>query len=526
MPIINPVLPADGDDAVVEPYNAAITAILGVLNGNIDDSNISAVNGGKIAANSIPITAMNAAANQGWVPLANPPNSITNNGNRNYSLVFNAVDLTGILSLGARVKAIRSSAAPNQCANLNGSTQFFSNSAPSGLTFTNNWSASAWVKLSSYGVGSIISRFNGTNGFDWCVLATGQIQVFGANAGSGNFRGMTTNESLPLNRWVKVSFEMDMSGFTTTTCKMQIDDRDATVQLIQGGTNPTALVQAGNLEIGSRNGGTQPFPGELAQVELFNALISGSTLSSYSGQTITGSETNAVGAWALSNSLTDLSSSGNNLTANGAATTTTADSPFAQGVSAGTTEYGIVTGIVFSTNTTVTVQVPEGSMLPTSGSLSAIAYSLLRVPYGLPSDSIKWRVFLKSINDLTVSIGATNTWVSSNLSLPIPAGSWRIGYETVIGLQSTVAGTRNGNCVLSPPTVTASVYNQDLSAMLFNAASVVSAFSTIKRETSARLAAVTTYTIFGAIVSASGSESFSVLGTRGATIIYADNAYL
>lgn len=42
MPIINPTLPADGDDAVVSPYNAAITAILGVINGNVDADNIAA----------------------------------------------------------------------------------------------------------------------------------------------------------------------------------------------------------------------------------------------------------------------------------------------------------------------------------------------------------------------------------------------------------------------------------------------------------------------------------------------------
>jgi microcystin-dependent protein len=42
MPRINPTLPADGDDAIVEPYNAAITAILGVLNGAIDADNLAA----------------------------------------------------------------------------------------------------------------------------------------------------------------------------------------------------------------------------------------------------------------------------------------------------------------------------------------------------------------------------------------------------------------------------------------------------------------------------------------------------
>jgi microcystin-dependent protein len=41
MPQIHPVLPADGDDAIVEPYNAALNLILGVINGSIDVDNLA-----------------------------------------------------------------------------------------------------------------------------------------------------------------------------------------------------------------------------------------------------------------------------------------------------------------------------------------------------------------------------------------------------------------------------------------------------------------------------------------------------
>lgn len=41
MPVVHPTLPADGDDAVVEPYNAAFALILGVLNGSIDSDNLA-----------------------------------------------------------------------------------------------------------------------------------------------------------------------------------------------------------------------------------------------------------------------------------------------------------------------------------------------------------------------------------------------------------------------------------------------------------------------------------------------------
>lgn len=41
MPTVHPTLPADGDDAVVEPYNAAINLILSVLNGSLDADNLA-----------------------------------------------------------------------------------------------------------------------------------------------------------------------------------------------------------------------------------------------------------------------------------------------------------------------------------------------------------------------------------------------------------------------------------------------------------------------------------------------------
>lgn len=84
MPIINPTLPADGDEAIVSPYNTAITAILGVLNGSVDSDNLadnaaitskiadSAVTNGKVADHTLDLGAKAATwdwwitANESW----------------------------------------------------------------------------------------------------------------------------------------------------------------------------------------------------------------------------------------------------------------------------------------------------------------------------------------------------------------------------------------------------------------------------------------------------------------------------
>ena len=66
-----------------------------------------------------------------------------------------------------------------------------------------------------------------------------------------------------------------MSAFTNTptTGYIMIDGVDVPATYTRGGTNPTALVQAGNIEVGAYNGGTNPFPGKIAQAFVSSAKI-------------------------------------------------------------------------------------------------------------------------------------------------------------------------------------------------------------------------------------------------------------
>ena len=101
----------------------------------------------------------------GWTPLLGvTPNTVTYNGNRTYDLVFNSNDLSDQLSQGMKLRLTRTVAAPDQCADLErGSSQYFSKSSPAGMTFTDDFTVSAWVKLESYAQMSILSRYNGTS---------------------------------------------------------------------------------------------------------------------------------------------------------------------------------------------------------------------------------------------------------------------------------------------------------------------------------------------------------------------------
>lgn len=383
MPTINPPLPANGDDAIVDVYNFFLTTLLSLINGGLDSDNIDSFSGSKIDDNSIPDSKLADDARTGWNVTSNP-SSCTPLGNRNYNIVVNSTDLTSKISKGMRLRLTRGSTAPLKCASLNGTNQYFNKTSPNKLTFTDDFTEGAWIKLASYVAADIACRYNGTSGFRFGVTASGQIVLVGYNAGSSNFSQVLSNQSVPLNRWVYVAAQLDMSTFTasTTTSYVMIDGVDVPAVVSRGGSNPTALLQAGNLEIGSSNGGSNPFPGQLAQVAIYNSKVTQATILGAMQEALAGTETSLASAYSFNNAITDLNTTTpNDLTPQGSAVATFADNPFSD--STGTVGYAIVLNATFSTDTTLNVQVPEGFTLPSS--LSAMAFATDYAPYKFPA---------------------------------------------------------------------------------------------------------------------------------------------
>lgn len=325
-----------------------------------------------------------------WLPLGEAPDTFTYNGNRSYTLVFNSTDLTDTLSEGMRLKLTRTVSAQTQCTDLEASSsQYWNKTSPSGMTFTDDFVAGAWVKLESYARGSIISRYNGTSGWVLEILADGRVQLYGCNAGSSNVSLVQSYQSIPLNKWVHIAAQLDMSAYTatTTTSYVMIDGVDVPATVSRGGTNPTALVQEGDLQVGKDNT-TNYFDGKIAQAFVSSAKITQANVRTLISQGLTSAliTTHSIAsAYSFDNSANDLNTTnGNNLTAQGSAVATNIDSPFGNYLG-GTLEYGIVASKpTFSTNTTVVVQVPEGCAIPTSGGISAVSYSTNKQPYGFP----------------------------------------------------------------------------------------------------------------------------------------------
>jgi hypothetical protein len=462
----------------------------------------------------------------GWTVGLNAPNTVTYNGNHSYNMVFNGVDYTSTLSPGMRLRTTRTIAAPTQCTSLNGTTQYYSKSSPAGMTFTDDFVVSAWVKLSSYTATDIVSRYNGTSGWELQIQSTGQITLLGRNASASNYSYVQSYQSIPLNKWVHIAAQLDMSSFTasTTTSYIMLDGVDVPAQVARAGTNPTALVQAGNLEIGSQNGGLTPLAGKIAQVAIFNAKVTQSTMQGYMSQGLAGTETSLISAYSFNNSINDLNANANNLTANGSAVATNADSPFggqSNGAISSTLDYGIVQSAAFSTNTTVVVQVPEGCTIPTSGGVTSVVYSSNKVPYLFPGQRGKWNI--DCINKTSNSTAAVlGTWYNlGSAQLNVPLGEWNIAYSTDAILNAASGGIE----IQTTLATSSSTETETLLSANLHTTTATEISGLLARNTDVSTSTATLYYLLTKAVSGSSTTAYNQ-GSAIPTLIRVQNAHL
>lgn len=395
------------------------------------------------------ISNLNGSAT-GWINDSLPAvSSVTNNGNRSYDVVF-ASTVASLLSPGMRIRTTRTVTAPTQCADFeSGSSQFYAKASPNKLTFTDDWTAMGWIKLESYVAGGIIARRNGsTEGWSLAVNASGQV-VSGSYRIAANNSITTSYQSVPLGKWVHVAATTDLSG---TSVLIYIDGVLVPSATVITGTI-TALVQGTtNLVVGAESSsGGNPFDGKIAQAAVFDAVLSASTIRSYSSQTLSGSETNLKSAYSFNGVITDLNTTTpNDLTAQNGVLATNVDSPFAvdgSGVPQGTTDYALVMKV---STTTATVQVPEGCTIPTSGGVSAVAYSTTANPFGWVADRGRWEVLclLKS-NVYQAAVTSTVTYNPGGMYIIKPAGKFAYSHDFVANLTGNTDAAKSTDYMLS-----------------------------------------------------------------------------
>lgn len=468
------------------------------------------------------ILALIATGSNGWTALPYTPNSVTYNGNRSYGLVFNSVDLTGTLSSGMRMKSTRTVGAPTQCTSLNGTTQSYSKSSPTGMTFTTAYTAMAWVKLAAYSGSDqyIMSRFS-TTGWRLRILATGQVAVRGDGASNREF---TSSQSVPLNKMIHIAATLDMAA---GTANIYFDG--ILIPSTSTGSTGTSLTQAGNLEIGT-SAGAGFFNGKIVQAAIFSAVLTQATIQSYISQSLAGTESSLISAYSFNNSINDLNATNaNNLTANGSAVATNADSPFggqAGGGISSTLDYAIIQSVNFSTNTTIVVQVPEGCTIPTSGGVTSVGYSGSKAPYGMPMQRRKWSVFALILGAARSSQASAvaGTWYNvGSTQLNVPIGEWELSHSS----SPIVAATTGSEISATLSTANNTASNPEFIGQSFLASTATFGASIYK---SRPVSVTTATTYFHNLVQQNGSSVTLFNADSSAfaqpIIIQAENAYL
>lgn len=444
MATVSTTLPSDGQTIDAADVNTPINAILSEFNGNIDNDNIKTganISGSKLADTSISPSKLDATLAGGWITGTLPAvSTVTANGNRSYTIAF-ASTVASILSEGMRLRTTRTSAATTNAFSLDGSNDYYNDTTVSGMTFTDDFSVSAWVYLTAYQQCAVVSRYNGTSGWVFRIEADGTMTILGYNAVAANFSRVQSYQSLPLNKWVHISGQLDMSTFTatTTTSYFMIDGVNVPAAVSRGGSNPTALIQAGNLEIGSTNGGTLPFAGYIDQVAIYSAKVTQATHLAAMNQGLTGSETSLISAYA-NGSTTDLNTTNaNNLTAQNGATTV-ASAPWGNRGASSTLDYAMVTAI---SGSNATVVVPSGCTIPTSGGVSAVAYSTQANPYGFPTQDKADPIYVDGTMSANVTLTSNTTYYDC-VTITIPGGMLVSGKNYVIRAVGQLQANNNG----------------------------------------------------------------------------------
>lgn len=528
---------AQDADATPALFNDRFDAIANILNGHVDGTNIAdgSITTSKIADGAVTLAKLDTTTQGnvqgGWYPMSQTFAYGANNGNKEFTITTQ-VDLTGTLYPGMRLKIPRSVTPPTQCMSYaSASSQYASRAAGSvaGITFTNTFTLEAWIYINDYVNGAamtiICRRDTGTaNGFQLRIEGgDGRLAVFGLNA--GGYRSWTTLQSVPLKKWTHVACSVTMS---TTTANLYINGTLAPSTLVSSGT-PTAIVQAGPLAVGGNAvNPNEYFNGYIAGARIWSVAQSQASIQANMAFSLAGTETNLVGLWKGDGNFNDSTTNANTLTASGGAVAT----QLFTGVGAApynATEYGIITKVAYANpTTTITLFTGTDYSVPNQ-TLGTVSYSLMKDPYGFPTNKEKWRVTVPIIAQKTTSIGSIASWIASGFYIACPIGSWVLGYSMVVDFNSTVSGSRHFHGLLADGTVLPFVnglYTKPLTTKGFVAGAqdgigtLVASFP-IFNPTSG-----TQFEFKGSIVSATGSEIYYIAHGNTYSELYAECAHL
>lgn len=491
---------ASADDGTPPTYGYAI-AVITVANGasTITDANIRDVRSQLTLDTGVTV------GTDGWNTLDSILSVATgyNKGNREYE-IDSTEDLTSTLSPGMRLKLSRGTTPPTQCLDLeSGSSQYASKSSPSGITFTDDFTCEAWIKLESYAQMFIVNRLTASQGWTFYVMSDGRLSIIGRNSTDEQ---ATSYQSVPLNKWVHVAASLDLSGNSRA---LYIDGVSVPYEAVG---SLSALVQPStDLRVGAYSGGaTSLFDGKIADVRVWSAVRTATQIRDNMNQQLVGNETNLVAYFKLDGDLNDSTSNANNLTGSGGAAATNSDNPMKS------TEYGIVTKVA---SDKITVFTGTDYNIP-NATLSSPSYSQHKIPFGFPAGKGKWRIeSLLKIASATTSNANWGSFLSNGWALFVPIGSWKLGFSALLNSSSTTRVFWS----ISPTALSGASGTEDSNwTTAIRASAAASTDFPTNLDNAIELTADQTWVMY----TLGSTTSANALGTHGLCVIRAECAYL
>jgi hypothetical protein len=188
-----------------------------------------------------------------------------------------------------------------------------------------------------------------------------------------------------------------------------------------------------------------------------------------------------------------------------------------------TTKYFIVTAI-----TAAQLTLYGGTDYAVTGTaITAVSYSVAKVPLGFDPSPIKWTEILRDSAIRTQSAPVGGQWYNlGGLSLAVPIGAWILSYAVAVQL-NTNATAEDVQATLSTGSSTAS--DLEFDAWYYAAASsatVIGMIGTLSRQKLVLLAAKTSYFLNARWENSSAVGSIQTRGDEATTVIQAVCAYL
>lgn len=348
------------------------------------------------------------------------PTFVSNNGQKE-TVVNVPADITGLVQVATKVRIPRTGTIPTQSAAFASvNSQYASKTSPSGIAFTDDFTCEAWIRLESYGNNqAIVSRGNGSNGFDLTISPTGQIVI------SGTSKYKLSNQSIPIGKRIHIAATLDMSN---NISDIFIDGVSVpTTPFIGSGTS---LTQAGPLQIGGANGSNY-FNGQISNVRIWSAIRTAQQIRDNMNQQITGTSTNLVASFLLNGSWNDTSGNNNHLTPINGAINNLNTNPFKS------IEFGVVTkvGAFASGQTPLTIFTGASNSIPNEP-LGQLSYASTQAPLGFPVAKSNWNIsslylvsdYANRSNGIVYNFNSNKLW--------IPTGEWLVDFDTTTYINS------------------------------------------------------------------------------------------